>query len=378
MSARTAAGRMGKTRTTRTLEPDLPECRRIAIATQLPERKLDALIVSAPPNVRYLSGYTGSNGVLLVWQSGAILFTDPRYEIQAAEETDCRVEVVRGPLFPALLKTAARKKFRRLGFEPGRLFYDAYETLKSGLPLGASLYPVSGLVETARMIKSEWELALIRRSVITNSKALEHTLARLRPGQRESEIAARLEFQMRLYGAEKPAFETIVASGARTALPHAQPTSRPIESNTLLLIDMGATQDGYASDMTRTVFLGRPAPKMKRLYGAVLEAQLAGIAAVRAGVTAGQVDRAARSVLRAHGLEKAFVHSTGHGLGLEIHEVPRIGRQDGTRLAAGMVITIEPGVYIEGAGGIRIEDTVAVTASGCEVLTPTSKQLLVI
>jgi Xaa-Pro aminopeptidase len=360
------------------LEPDQPASRRVPLAAQLPGKKLDAIVVSAAPNVRYLTGFTGSNGVLLLWPAGAILFTDPRYEIQAGQETDCRVQIVRGPLFPALLKAAARKKFRRLGFEPGRLPYEAYEKLQSGLPLGASLVPAAGLVEIARMIKSEWEIALIRRSVLTNSKAFENTLARIRPGLRESEIAARLEFQMRLLGAEKPAFDTIVASGPRTALPHAQPTAEPVESNTLLLIDMGATQDGYASDMTRTVFLGRPAPKLRRLYDAVLEAQFAAIAAVRAGVTAGHVDRTARRVLRAHGLGKAFVHSTGHGLGLEIHEPPRIGKGDKTRLVAGMAITIEPGVYLEGLGGIRIEDTVVVTPSGCEVLTPTSKQLTVI
>jgi len=192
---------------------------------------------------------------------------------------------------------------------------------------------------------------------------------------REAEIAAELEFQMRRFGAEKASFETIVAAGARTALPHAEPTGEKLGSDQLLLIDMGATRAGYCSDMTRMLFTGTPGQKTRALYAAVLKAQLAAIDAVREGVTGGQVDRAARSVLRREGLEKAFVHSTGHGLGLEIHEPPRLGRKDQTKLRAGMVVTIEPGAYVEGSGGVRIEDTVLVTRNGCEVLTPTTKEL---
>jgi Xaa-Pro aminopeptidase len=180
---------------------------------------------------------------------------------------------------------------------------------------------------------------------------------------------------MRRLGAEKPSFETIVASGERSALPHAHPTGAVLKSGQLLLIDMGAFQDGYASDMTRMLFLGTPGARVRRLYRAVLEAQLAAIDAVRPGVTSAHVDRQARKVLKAYKLDRAFVHSTGHGLGLEIHELPRIGKKDKTPLAAGMAITIEPGVYLEGFGGIRIEDTVVVTPTGCEVLTPTSKEL---
>jgi Xaa-Pro aminopeptidase len=181
---------------------------------------------------------------------------------------------------------------------------------------------------------------------------------------------------MRRHGAEKASFDTIVAAGARSALVHAQPSAEPLGSDQLLLIDMGATRNGYVSDMTRTVFLGTPGRKVRKMYDSVLMAQLAGIAAVREGVTAEQVDRATRRVLRADGLDKAFVHSTGHGLGLEIHEPPRLGKKDQTRLRAGMTITIEPGVYVEGFGGIRIEDTVVVTAGGCEVLTPTTKEFI--
>jgi Xaa-Pro aminopeptidase len=226
------------------------------------------------------------------------------------------------------------------------------------------------------MVKSPQEIDLIRRSVLLNSEAFERAIRRVRPGMSEMDLASELEYQMRRLGAEKPAFETIVASGARSAMPHAGPTSKLLARNELLLVDMGAVRDGYSSDMTRMAFLGRPGPKIRQLYRAVLEAQEAARAAVREGVTAEQVDRAARSVLKAHGLDRAFLHSCGHGLGLEVHESPRLGRGDRTRLKAGMAVTLEPGVYLQEFGGIRIEDTVVVARSGCEVLTPTPRKLL--
>jgi Xaa-Pro aminopeptidase len=242
----------------------------------------------------------------------------------------------------------------------------------------ASLEPVKGWIEELRMVKSPAEIARIRRSVETNSRAFEQAVARIRPGMSERDLAAELEYRMRRLGAEKPAFETIVAAGVRSALPHAQPTAARLQSGGLVLVDMGAIVDGYSSDMTRMLFLGVPAAKVKRVYRAVLEAQLAAIATVRAGASTAAVDRVARRVLRGYGLDRAFVHSTGHGLGLEIHEPPRLGKRDKGRLEAGMAITIEPGVYLEGFGGIRIEDTVVVTEAGCEILTPTSKELRVI
>jgi Xaa-Pro aminopeptidase len=286
------------------------------------------------------------------------------------------VKLGRGHLLPEVLKAVKRKRFRRIGFERGRVSYDDFLTLQSGLALGESLEPVAGWVERFRMVKSEDELATIRRSAIANSAAFDRAVSKIKVGMTESDLAAEIEYQMRRLGAEKPAFETIVASGVRTALPHAQPSSEPILANRLLLVDMGACVDGYASDMTRMLFPGNPGRLVKERYKAVLDAQLASIAMVREGVTAGQVDRKARQVLKAAGLDKAFVHSTGHGLGLEIHEAPRIGKNDKTPLAAGMAITIEPGVYVEGFGGIRIEDTVVVTKNGCEILTPTAKDLL--
>ena len=194
----------------------------------------------------------------------------------------------------------------------------------------------------------------------------------------ETDLAAEIEYQMRLLGAEKPAFDTIVAFKKNSALPHARPGGARIDGNGLLLVDMGTFRGGYASDMTRCIHLGKPGAKTRKLYQAVLEAQLAAVDAVAPGVSASDVDAAARKVLRQHGLDKAFIHSTGHGLGLEIHEAPRLGRTDQTPLQTGMAITIEPGAYLDGVGGVRIEDTVLTTPTGVEILTPTSKELVLL
>lgn len=351
--------------------------RRSALASLLVERHLDALVVSFLPNVRYLTGYTGSNGLVVILPDRAAFFTDPRYRIQAAQEVDCSVRVVSGAMLPGVAHYLRRLKSKRVGFEKSRMTVEAHQTLKDALPLGSSLEAVVGWIERQRAVKSSREISAIRRSVELNSRAFEQAAKHIRTGMREGDLAAELDYRMRRQGAEGPAFETIVAAGARTALPHARPTSARLVQG-LLLVDMGAMLDGYASDMTRMLFLGRPGARVRRTYKAVLEAQLAAIDAVRPGVPAKTVDRAARRVLARHGLANAFVHSTGHGLGLEIHEPPRIGKKEKTPLECGMAITIEPGVYVEGFGGIRIEDTVSVTKNGCEVLTPTSKELRIL
>lgn len=349
--------------------------RRGVIAALLAEHHLDALLVTALPNVRYLAGFTGSNAMLLVFPDRALLFTDPRYAIQAAGEVDCPVKVSKGPIVADLAAALARRRVRRLGFERSRISFDLFDALRSHLPLKSSLEPVAGWIERLRMRKSEREIALIRQSVETNSRAFDLAIRHLRAGMTENDLAAEIEYRMRRLGAEKPAFDTIVAAGARSALPHASPTAVRIKARDLVLVDMGAMQEGYASDMTRMLYFGTPGLKARRLYHAVEEAQLAALAAVRAGVQAGAVDKAARRVLRTAGFERAFVHSTGHGLGLEIHEAPRLGKRESLVLEPGMTITIEPGAYLEGFGGVRIEDTVVVTANGCDVLTPTSKEL---
>lgn len=349
-----------------------------AVSNALADRKIESLVVAGLPNVRYLSGFTGDNALLLITPGKTILFTDPRFEIQAAQEASCAVKISKGPLALDLVAAIKRMRLKRVGFEPARMTVQTQKALDGRLPMGASMIEVDGWIEQLRMVKSEEEIARIRRSVETNSKAFEQAVKRVKAGMTEAELAAELEYRMRRLGAEKPSFDTIVAGGARSALPHAQPTAAKLANGQLVVVDMGATQDGYCSDMTRMLFLGEPGTKVKRAYRAVLEAQLAALDKVRAGARTRDVDAAARRVLKGYGLDRAFVHSTGHGLGLEIHEPPRIGKKDKSRLEAGMAITIEPGVYLEGFGGIRIEDTVVVTGSGRDILTPTPKDLRVI
>lgn len=349
--------------------------RRRRLAESFERLKLPALAVSHLPNVRYLTGFTGSNALLLLTDRDALLFTDPRYELQAQDEVDCKVQIVRGPLWPALGKVLARRKIAGLGIESEYVSYEIWRTIAKE-PL--RLKGVSGLVEALRAVKSPEEIESIRASVILNSKAYERGLKVIKPGVRERDIAAELEYQMKRLGAEGPAFETIVAAGPRSALPHARPTGQPVNANQIVLVDMGANLEGYASDMTRVVHVGKPPRATERMYKAVLEAQLAAIDKVRGGVKAADVDQAARGTLKRWKLDHVFQHSTGHGLGLEIHEGPRIGKGAETVLQPGMVVTIEPGAYVEDYGGVRIEDTVVVTAAGCEVLTPTRKELLVL
>ena len=352
------------------------EQRQRAVSQQLASHKIEALLVTAPANVRYLTGYAGSNGLMVVTPAEVHFYTDPRYGAEASATIPCKVHVAKGPLIHAAASLMKRKRLKKIGFEPAWMNMEQYGRLEKALPKGISLVPISNVIENLRAVKSPSELDLIRRSVVANSEAYARTLKRIHPGQSELDIAAELEFQMKALGCEKPAFDTIVAAGERSALPHAHPSSYQFRQNELLLIDMGATLEGYTSDMTRVVYSGAPPKRVRDLYRAVLEAQLAGLDAVRPGIAVNKVDAAARNVLKAHELDKVFVHSTGHGLGLDIHEAPRIGKKDKSKLRAGMVITIEPGAYIQGFGGVRIEDTVLVTETGCEILTPTSKEFV--
>jgi Xaa-Pro aminopeptidase len=353
--------------------------RRVRVSSEFNTRKIDALIVPFGANLRYLTGFTGSNGLLLAMPDGdAVLFTDPRYRLQAARQVNCDIQVCTGHLLPALIEVIKQVRLRRIGFDPDRMTCAQRDAISSGLPMRAALIPITGWIETLRAVKSASEIALIRRSVETNSSAFAQAVKHARAGMRESDLAAELDYRMRKHGAEKPAFDTIVATGERSALPHAQPSAARLRNGDMVVVDMGAFQDGYASDMTRMLHLGEPGAKARHLYRSVLEAQRAALDGVRPGISAMHVDRLARRVLKTEKLDNAFIHSTGHGLGLEIHEPPRLGKKEKMRLQEGMAITIEPGAYLEGFGGVRIEDTVVVTRTGCEILTPTSKELYVL
>ena len=340
----------------------------------------DFLLVSAMANIRYLTGFTGSSGFLLVAPDSMALYTDGRYDIQARAQTlevEVRISTSTGSVLAAMAEDFKRRRIRRLGFERNRISYGAYQHLRGELR-GRRFQPLNGLVEKLRMIKSGAEIDRIRASADLNSTAFERVCRKARPSWTEVRLASEIEYEMRRLGAERAAFETIAASGERSALPHAEPSGFHLRRNTLIVVDHGAILDGYASDMTRMICFGRVDQRQRELFEAVREAQLAAVGAVKAGVRAGTVDRSARQVLRKFKLEKEFSHSAGHGLGLEIHEPPRVGPKEDLRLRAGMVVTIEPGAYVEGVGGVRIEDIVAVTKNGCEVLTKTPRGLRVL
>ncbi len=342
----------------------------------LSAKNWDAAIITSLPNVRYLTGFTGSNALLLALPDQLILFTDPRYTIQSGQEFPGRTVIVKGPLENGLKKWLSRLSF--VAFENDTIRYQSQIAIASLLPKRAKMEGTGPLVEELRMIKRPGEIANIRKAVTINSLAFDTAMKHFKPRMTERDLAAEIEYQMRKLGAEKPAFDTIIAFAQHSALPHAHPRDVKIDGNGLLLIDMGAFWSGYASDMTRMVHLGRPSQKTKAHYGAVLEALEAAEASVKPGIAAKKVDAVARQVLRTHGMDKLFTHSTGHGLGLEIHEPPRVGRNMNTKLGAGMTITIEPGAYVRGEQGVRIEDTILITESGAEILTPTSKDMLVL
>jgi Xaa-Pro aminopeptidase len=343
---------------------------------------LHGLLVTHLPDIRYLSGFTGSSAALAVTRRAARLFTDGRYTAQAAEEVKvARVQIVSSaPAVNAVQWLAAQPGVQFVGFDSALTSVSDHARLRSSLPSQlrrAFLTPLAApLVESLRWIKDEDELAILKEAALLGCKLFDHMLGFLRPGLAEFEVAAELEYQARRLGAEGMSFETIVASGPRSALPHGRATKSILPRRGFLTLDFGIIREGYCSDMTRTVHLGKPGAKERNTYQAVLEAQESAVAAVSGGARCGDVDEAARSVLRNAGLADAFSHSTGHGVGLEIHESPRIGAGQQARLVPGMVITIEPGVYLPGQFGVRIEDMVVVTRSGGQVLTPAPKALI--
>jgi Xaa-Pro aminopeptidase len=340
---------------------------------------VEGLLVTHLPNIHYLCGFTGSAGVLLVLAGEGrprlIFYTDGRYTQQAKEQVK-GAKVVIGKK-TALAEVAARMPALdgALGFESEHLSFAAYKQMKELLPK-VRLKPVAGAVEQLRTIKDHDEVEQIRAAVLLGSSLFQSALGAIRPGTAESSVAGELEMQARNGGAEKMSFDPIVAAGPRSALPHGRASAQPIPDTGFIILDYGVILAGYCSDMTRTVHVGRASQAHRRMYNAVREAQLASIEAVRPGVEAGEVDRAGRQLLKKAGYGAYFTHSTGHGVGIEVHEPPRLAKGQTQILAPGMVITIEPGIYIPEEGGVRIEDMVLVTDSGHEVLTPTTKDLI--
>ena len=351
--------------------------RQSALRSQISERRLSGLLVMHPPNWYYLAGFTGESGALLLTRRGTTLVTDGRFTTQAKQETSgIRVVIQKASLSAAVGELLKAQGRLRIGFDATQLTVAQLRGLKAAAGRKVQWIAASGLVEGLRARKEPQEIAQMRKAGALASQVVAGVFKLLKPGVRELEIAAEIEYQMRQRGASGPAFETIVAFGERSAYPHARPTARRLRKNELVVLDLGAILGHYCSDITRTVFVGRAPVRIRRWYRAVQEAQAAAVAAARMGTLCGDVDAAARGVLARYKLDSFFVHSTGHGLGLEVHEDPRVARGQKHALVSGNVITIEPGVYVPGVGGIRIEDDVAVHADRNEVLTRVPRDLI--
>jgi len=339
------------------------------------QRGIEGLLITHLPDVRYLCGFSGSNAALAVTSSRAVMFTDGRYLAQAQLETRAARIVITRSVREESCRWLAASGAKNCAFDPETTTVADLALYRKALPTGRRrlFQPLTEpLVRNLRLVKDEDELRLMKQAALLTVGLFHALLPQLEPGIPETTVAATLEHTARVQGAEGMSFETIVASGPRSSLPHGRATHQRLPRKGFLTLDFGVILKGYCSDMTRTVFLGQPTRRERFTYDAVREAQQAAVEAVKPGVSCGEVDEAARSVLRKAGLAEYFTHSTGHGVGLEIHEAPRIAADQSQSLLPGMVVTIEPGVYIAGQFGVRIEDMVVVTRSGGQVLTPAS------
>jgi Xaa-Pro dipeptidase len=349
--------------------------RRARLATRLEPLGVDALLVSRLPNVRYLTGFTGSNGQVIVAPDRAVLFTDGRYIEQSAREVpDLERTVYLTGFVDPFTRTCRDLGLRRVGFEADGLTYRGYQDL---VATPVELVPAPDEVERLRWVKDQEELALIQEAQAVTDDALGAVAGRLQEGITEREAAFDLDAFLRRHG-DGVAFDTIVAFGESAAEPHHRPTDRRLGRGDVVKIDFGGLVGGYHADMTRTLCLGRPSQRVCEIFDVVRAAQQAGVDAVRAGVTGGHVDGVVRDLITGAGYGEAFTHGLGHGVGLEIHEGPSLGRQSEDILPAGAVVTVEPGIYLAGEGGVRIEDMVAVTGDGCRVLPRSRKDLVVL
>ncbi|HEY2301751.1 MAG TPA: Xaa-Pro peptidase family protein [Acidimicrobiales bacterium] len=356
--------------------------RLVRLREGLADAGCDGLVVTSLTNIRYLTGFTGSAGLLVVLPAEAVLITDGRYGVQAPEQirasgAEARVEVAGGSA-QRDAATAAVAGLGRLGLEAAHVSWAQQRAYGGEWFEGLELVPTVGLVEGLRRVKDAGELFRMLRAARIADEALGALLPSLAGGPTEVEFGRALDFAMRERGASGPAFETIVASGPNAAKPHHRPSERVVVEGDLVVVDFGATFDGYRSDMTRTVWVGEPATaEQARIYAVVAASQAAGVAAVAPGVPAADIDRVCRQVIADAGWAEQFVHGTGHGVGLDIHEAPSVASSSSDTLSPGHVITVEPGVYLPGVAGVRIEDTVVVTDDGCDLLTFTPKDLRV-
>jgi Xaa-Pro aminopeptidase len=360
--------------------PDIHAARRERAQKKVAECDADAVLITSPPNVRYLTGLASSNAALLLPAGGrGLLATDSRYELAARR--DCPdVELTIGRFIETLLAgEMTRRGMRRVAFEAHEMTVERHRDLAAGAE-GVTLVSFGPGIEDLRTVKDTTEIELLATACRISAQALADVLPRIRPGLTERALAAGLEYRMTELGAEKPAFDTIVASGPNGAIPHHAPSDRPMRNGDLVTIDFGARYGGYHADMTRTVALGEPAGWQLEIYQLVAAAQRAGVSAARPGAETGEVDAAARDLISGAGHGEHFQHGLGHGVGLEVHEAPIIGYGRTGKLASGVPVTVEPGIYLPGTGGVRIEDVLIVGAGAADgaaqILTTTTRELL--
>ena len=347
-----------------------------SVRVRMQSENLDAIIITNLKNIYYLSAFWGTAGTILVTQKAQYLLTDSRYSI-AAREAAVDFEIVETrEAFVEIAKLLKKEGVSQVGFEDG-VTYAEFQTMQYQLA-GLTLHATTSFIETQRQIKSPSEIATIKKACAISDQAFNDLLKFVEPGKTEMEIANFLDFKMRDLGASGISFDTIVASGKRSALPHGRATHKPIEFGDTVTVDFGCYYDHYASDMTRTFFVGEVSPKMQEIYHVVQQAQQAVTNISAPGLTYADYDRAARDMIETAGYGEAFSHGIGHGLGLDVHEIPYFSKTSQECLAEHMVITNEPGIYLENIGGVRIEDDLHITSQGVEVLTLAPKELIVL
>ncbi|MCR1873154.1 aminopeptidase P family protein [Mammaliicoccus lentus] len=340
------------------------------------QKGLDAIVVLSPYNRRYLSGFTGTSGSLLITQDTKQLITDFRYIQQAnSQAEDFEIINQNGPMINKINELIQNGNYKNVGVEADLITYNEYQALNTD---EVQLSSIEGVIETIRMIKDDFEIKQIQKAADIVDETYEHILKWVKPGMTENEVNNEMEMFMRSKGATCSSFDTIVASGHRGALPHGVASNKVIEEGDMITLDFGALYEGYVSDITRTFAIGEPKEEMKKIYNIVLESQLAALEQIKPGMTGKEADSIARDIISSYGYGEQFGHSLGHGIGLEVHEGPALSQKSDIVLEENMCVTLEPGIYVEGLGGVRIEDDVLVTKNGLQRFTKSTKDLIIL
>lgn len=347
------------------------------IKEMLEELNLDAFYITHIPNIRYITGFSGSSGYVIVTKDTDYFLTDFRYKEQSAEQVKGFEIRVNYKVMDEMKMIFASEEFKRVGFEATHISVNSYENLKNDFP-GVEFVPVSERIEKLTMIKTDGEIEMLQKAIDITDKTFMKMLEIIKPGMKEKDVSAEISYWHKKYGADKDSFDPIVASGWRGCLPHGVASDKIIDSGEMVTLDFGCIYNGFCSDLTRTISVGTPSDEMKKIYDIVLDAQLRAIAFAKEGVTSKELDSSARDYISECGYGEKFGHGLGHGLGIEVHEIPSVSQRMDMSLPVGVVVTIEPGIYVENLGGVRIEDDILIQKDGCKVLNKSPKELIII